>query len=123
MKNRVFVHKTSEEKQRHLTEVLRAAAGGALNDSMIKWIISIVYIHKQYAVTTYTDNKLFYDAVESARADNILMSVVSVQSGNGTAAAVIMPIRNCATGKDKRAILVYSPGNLCRKGATYAEKS
>jgi len=117
------MQKTTEEKQHHLAGILRSAARGALDEKIIEWILSIVYINRQYAVLAFSDSKVFHDAIENARAEDTLMSVVPVKSENGTAAAVIMPVKHNETEKDRRTILLYAPGCSNQRGDHNAKRA
>ena len=121
MKNQAFIQKSSAEKQRHLAGVLKAAAKGAIDEKMVGWILSVVYIHRQYTVSVFSDSRLFHGAIKT-RADSGNLSVVQIESGNGASAAVIMPMRKNDPGKEKWVILLYTPEYHAQKGDKNAQK-
>ena len=116
MKNKVFTRKTAAEKRRHLSSVLRYAAGGALDDDMIGRILPKVAIHRQYTVSAYSDRLAFQQAVAHARTGNAPLSVVYARSGRGPVTAVITPRETGDVNKSKRAIYICLPNLSYRKG-------
>jgi len=121
MNNQEFKQKSTGEKQRYLAAILKEAANGNLDDNMIEWILSVVYIHRQYAVAAYSDDKAFRQAVGAAQAGDAMASVVSVQAANGTVASVITPQKTGDGIKSNRAIFIYSPKLHLQEGEKNAQ--
>ena len=117
MKNKAFTRKSTAEKRRYLSAVLRFASGGALDDAMIGRILLKVAIHRQYNVSVFSDASSFQKAVACDKPGNTSLPVVHSRTGNGSAAAVTAPLKSALPEKSKRAIYIYSPNLYNRKGA------
>jgi hypothetical protein len=109
--------KSTAEKRRRLAAVLRNVACGGLDEEMIGRILPRVSIHRQYAVSAFSDNRTFREAVARAQAGNILLTVVFSRGSRRLVAAVITPRKTCGSEKPRRAIYVYAPNRRARKGA------
>ena len=117
LKNKLFKLKSAEEKRRRLAAVLRNISGGALDDAMIGRILPIVSIHEQYAVSAFSSNRMFQEAVARSQTGDALLTVVVSRAGRKQAAAVIAPLKQAGSKTCQRAIYVYTPNLFHRRGA------
>ena len=116
MRNQTFTKKTADEKRRHLASVLRNGTCGALDDGMIGRILPIVFIHKQYAISVFSDNRTFLESVARAQTGKSKLSIVSSPARHGPVAAVVAPVKASGAKNRRWAICVYAPGRQDKKG-------
>ena len=123
MKNRVFRRKSAEEKRNYLAAVLKHSSGGALDDAAIRRILPNVSIHRQYTVSSFTDNQAFQEAIAHAQTGRTLLSTVFSQADRQPFAVVITPLEQATSMKSLRAIYIFTPNLSYRKGATQWERA
>ena len=76
MKNSVFRSITTEEKQKHLSSVLKRVTRGTIDESMVEPILFTVSPHSQYTIFIYRDDSLFREAVARAKTGDTVLSYV-----------------------------------------------
>lgn len=109
MKNKVFMQKSTEQKRRYLCDVLGHVGGGVLDRRTIGRILPKVAINKQYAISAFSDNLSFQEAVARAQIGKVRMSVVYSRTAHGATAVVITPLGHAGSKNSKRVIYIHAP--------------
>ena len=89
MNNKLFKSKSTEEKRRHLSAVLKNVTGEILDDNMIERILSHVAIDRQYTISVYSGAQAYYEARGQTGPETVLLSIANPKNGHWPSAVVI----------------------------------